>query len=422
MSRYSPSNSSRIANSYNNVSSRRDSFGDRHKELFGRADLAARGSFRDSPSLRREACERFDVSHRSGGISPSSSSSLSSSKHGNRRCRRNQGDLGECSVVCHQGFGSSPLIVQSSNEDFDLAQINSQILFQKHRQARRMKAGASYAGKSSRFLHKKDKTFDETVLCHLQRRVLEVDPIIKNFSCGMPRLCVCTLDIEHLPIPIRNAVNFLTVTDIPQKLKTLKKFLPEPSIELGYTLPTLVLDLDETLMHCTQEALETSEDFLVHFEESNTVGHVYYRPFAKLFLQIVSKLFEVVIFTASTKNYADQVINQLDPQGIYVKHRLYRPHCTEVLGGYPKDLRLLGRDIKRCILVDNSPISIAFQPDNGILVNTWTGCFDDKELIDLLVLLQTLVTTNDIQSYLSSRYGFREFINTLRQRINCDPL
>eukprot|EP01066_Platyproteum_vivax_P007726 Platyproteum_vivax@DN3091_c0_g1_i1.p1 len=262
---------------------------------------------------------------------------------------------------------------------------------------------------------------DNSVLATLQKKLDLSGPIIKNFSCAMPRLSARTLDIQNLPTPLRNAMNFLMVTEFPRKMKTTEKYLPEAL----YDAPqkhTLVLDLDETLMHCTQEPLLVKEDLLVRFEETKTVGHVYIRPFAKLFLEIVARLFEVVIFTASTQSYADQVIDKLDPSGNLVQHRLYRPHCTEVAGGYPKDLRLLGRDMGRCLLVDNSPISIAFQPDNGILVNTWTGNYRDKELIDLLVLLQTLVSFQSVTDHIRSRFGFREFINDLRKRLNIEAL
>mmetsp|Transcript_24343 Transcript_24343/g.23959 ORF Transcript_24343/g.23959 Transcript_24343/m.23959 type:complete len:99 (+) Transcript_24343:207-503(+) len=54
---------------------------------------------------------------------------------------------------------------------------------------------------------------------------------------------------------------------------------------------TLVLDLDETLLH---------------YEEKNEVeGELKIRPGAPEFLAEMSKHFEVVIFTAAMKDYAD---------------------------------------------------------------------------------------------------------------------
>lgn len=47
------------------------------------------------------------------------------------------------------------------------------------------------------------------------------------------------------------------------------------------------------------------------------------RPFLKEFLEKMSHYFELVVFTASLREYADKVINYIDPKG-YIKRRYYR--------------------------------------------------------------------------------------------------
>ena len=37
-------------------------------------------------------------------------------------------------------------------------------------------------------------------------------------------------------------------------------------------------------------------------------------------------LYEIVIFTASVKDYADTILNQLDPEKKFISYRLYREH------------------------------------------------------------------------------------------------
>jgi hypothetical protein len=79
---------------------------------------------------------------------------------------------------------------------------------------------------------------------------------------------------------------------------------------------TLVLDLDETLVHCTVEGNgSTSPDitFPVTFHGTTYTLHVQLRPHLKKFLRAMQGLYEVVVFTASQKVYADELLNRLDP-------------------------------------------------------------------------------------------------------------
>lgn len=84
-----------------------------------------------------------------------------------------------------------------------------------------------------------------------------------------------------------------------------------PPLDTSRYKYTLVLDLDETL---------------VHYFQTETEGKCLIRPNAEAFLQEMSKYYEIVIFTAAMQDYADWVIDQIDPEG-YIKYRLYRQHA-----------------------------------------------------------------------------------------------
>ncbi len=77
---------------------------------------------------------------------------------------------------------------------------------------------------------------------------------------------------------------------------------------------TLVLDLDETLVHSTLDACDAPDfAFSVAFAGRSHTVHVRRRPHLAAFLEAAAALFEVVVFTASQKVYAEQLINVLDP-------------------------------------------------------------------------------------------------------------
>ena len=59
----------------------------------------------------------------------------------------------------------------------------------------------------------------------------------------------------------------------------------------------------------------------------------------------MSQLFEIVVFTASQKLYADKVLDSIDPKG-RISHRLYRENCIVINKTfYLKNLKILGRNL-----------------------------------------------------------------------------
>lgn len=165
---------------------------------------------------------------------------------------------------------------------------------------------------------------------------------------------------------------------------------------------TLVLDLDETLVHSSMEPVK-SADIQMEMMWENKLCHVsvQVRPGALEFLQRMTKIFEVVIFTASVSNYANPLIDDnLDPNH-YGFYKLYREHCTYKQNAYVKDLSRIGRDLKDVIIVDNLPHSYRLQPANGVPISSWYDDKSDQELFSLGSFLENLSKVDDVRPFIS---------------------
>lgn len=125
--------------------------------------------------------------------------------------------------------------------------------------------------------------------------------------------------------------------------------------------------------------------------------YVLKRPYVDEFLRRMGELFECVLFTASLAKvpdfrkggrtgecvatartstaprlkllflfqYADPVTDLLDRCGVF-RARLFRESCVFHQGCYVKDLSRLGRDLRKTVILDNSPASYIFHPENAV--------------------------------------------------------
>lgn len=146
---------------------------------------------------------------------------------------------------------------------------------------------------------------------------------------------------------------------------------------------TLVLDLDETLVHSSFIAIPHPDFSFVLGVDENRIGvYVCIRPGAREFLLKLGNIYELVLFTASTQFYADTVVDYIDPEHM-IKYRLYRESCTDFSGCFVKDLSRLGRDLNKLIILDNSSVAYMLQPKNAISISSWYDDPDDSELIQI---------------------------------------
>lgn len=204
---------------------------------------------------------------------------------------------------------------------------------------------------------------------------------------------------------------YLFIRNLPELSAVVPAFRPMLLPKQTRSCPptTLVLDLDETLVHSTLEhCVDADFTFPVNFNFKEHTVYVRCRPHLRDFMERVSHLFEIIVFTASQSIYAEQLLNVLDPKRKIFRHRVYRESCVFVEGNYLKDLSILGRDLARVIIVDNSPQAFGFQVDNGIPIESWFDDPTDQALLSLLPFLESLVQVEDVRPIIAERFNLRQ--------------
>ncbi|EDW46975.1 CTD nuclear envelope phosphatase 1 [Drosophila sechellia] len=182
---------------------------------------------------------------------------------------------------------------------------------------------------------------------------------------------------------------------------------------------TLVLDLDETLVHscyldpdthdnvgCSQLPENARPDYVLNISIDGTepiVFRVFKRPHVDEFLDFVSKWYDLVIYTASLEAYAAQVVDQLDAGRGLITRRFYRQHCRASSPLVSKDLTLVSPDMSGVLIIDNSPYAYRDFPDNAVPIKTFIYDPDDTELLKMLPFLDALRFTKDVRSILGRR-------------------
>ena len=190
---------------------------------------------------------------------------------------------------------------------------------------------------------------------------------------------------------------FINKSNTNQFTKNKNCYLNFPSLK-PYTL---VLDLDETLVHVPKK---TNKIFL--------------RPGCRDFLHSLLPYYELILFTSSIKEYADQIINFIEIKEKYFTYCLYRENTILISDFFFKDINKLGRDIKRIIIIDDKVDNIELQYENGIAIKPYiidrnNPQDNDYVLYDLQRILIKIAKENPDDIRQSLRIYKSEIINKI---------
>ncbi|SGY67663.1 BQ5605_C004g02795 [Microbotryum silenes-dioicae] len=191
-----------------------------------------------------------------------------------------------------------------------------------------------------------------------------------------------SVDLDRSPPPPPRAEPYFLF--VPPRIQYYNKpawdpLLPRPLPEPHYRPYTLVIDLDDMLIH---PIWDTKHGW-------RTVK----RPGVDYFLAYLSQFYEIVLFTSQPSYTAAPIVEQLDPYGAYIPWKLYKESLRFKNGTYIKDLSYLDRPLERTIILDTDPAYTQLQPTNAIHLTPWKGTRGDptsKELVALIPFLEAL--------------------------------
>ncbi|XP_029013525.1 carboxy-terminal domain RNA polymerase II polypeptide A small phosphatase 2 isoform X2 [Betta splendens] len=259
---------------------------------------------------------------------------------------------------------------------------------------------------------------ESSVITQVQKEDVQVPPKtgqVSRSALKQPRSCnifkslFCCIQAPDgpkppPPLPPASQQALLEAQENGTVVKADLNLLPEVKVQDQGKI-CVVIDLDETLVHSSFKPISNA-DFIVPVEIEGTTHQVYVlkRPYVDEFLQRMGELFECVLFTASLAKYADPVTDLLDQCGVF-RARLFRESCVFHQGCYVKDLSRLGRDLHKTLILDNSPASYIFHPNNAVPVVSWFDDVEDAELLNLLPVFEELSQADNVYARLDQLRG-----------------
>ena len=158
---------------------------------------------------------------------------------------------------------------------------------------------------------------------------------------------------------------------------------------------TLVLDLDETLIHLRQKKdvinikndvnikiNNTSDYFYDNYDKNKNKYLLQFRVGLFSFLTILKPFYEIISFTSATHEYADVIINEIEKNRKFFDHKFYREHTVIYKDTFVKDISRIGRDMKKIIIIDNNERNFILNKENGIKIAPFYGDEDNDNIID----------------------------------------
>lgn len=216
--------------------------------------------------------------------------------------------------------------------------------------------------------------------------------------------------------------HFPDICYFKKKFNEVKKAISKQNSHFYNSSKKLILiDLDETLIHSDIDLKFKTHSIYLKIKTKEGIKlsiPINVRPFAIEFIELISQYYDIAIFTASTKDYADPIIDYLDKKNC-IKYRFYREHCISYKTFQFKILEIFDRPLHEVVIIENNIYSFSLNLDNGILVSSFYNDFNDIELFSLFdFLIDVVYQSFDVRESISEMFGFSQKLTSLKLKRN----
>ena len=230
--------------------------------------------------------------------------------------------------------------------------------------------------------------------------------------------------INHQNYISMNPINSNNINNAsnPNIIKNNPNYLNYSAFNLNITAPfikspkpknkiyTLILDLDETLVHVKQ--IKTKN---INYNFHQKIINL--RPGLFSFLNTVKPYYEIISFSSASKGYVDNILKKIETNQKYFDHNLYREHTTLYGEDYVKDISKIGRNIKKMVIVDNLDKNFRLNPDNGIKIAPYFGEISIRNEDNKLYELQKLLVLFCKLKYEDLRIAIKDYSQFIMDKI-----
>ena len=168
---------------------------------------------------------------------------------------------------------------------------------------------------------------------------------------------------------------------------------------------SLIISLDKTLIYINEQ-------------ESN-IDNYQFRPGLFSFLSMLKPYYELISYTNNSKDYANQIIHQIEFREKYFDYSLYKENMITEDFNYFENISSIGRDVKNILIIDNNyDKNFESIKENKINICPYFG--DRTENDCALFALKKILLLIYQNNYNDLRIAIKDYEKVIKQKVSLE--